>query len=161
MKFIPLSILLLFISPCNKPKSIASTTTQNDKNKVTITFRETACFGTCPVFTMTINGETNTATYLGEQNVTKIGTFAKYISNDSISKLTEAFEKIHFFDLDEKNFGNIPDLPSIIISYSSNGKTKTIEESTNKPSSLRELENLLKEIADSEGWRKMEEKEKH
>ncbi len=161
MKFISLSILLLFISPCNKPKTIASTTSQNEKIKSAITFQETACFGKCPIFTMTIKGETNMITYLGQQNVTKIGTFTKTISNDSISKLDEVFDKIHFFDLHDKDMGRIPDLPSIIITYSSNGKTKKIEESTNKSSSLRELESLLMTIADSEGWRKVEAKKKH
>ena len=158
MKFIPFSILLLFLAPCNSPKTIAKSQTEDDNSKVKIVFSKSPCFGKCPVFTMTISGTTKTVTYEGKQNVKKIGTYTKTISNDSISKLVKGFESAHFFDLDDKNSAYIPDLPSTFITFSNNGKTKTVEESTNKPSPLNDLEKQLTEIANSEGWQKAEEK---
>ena len=161
MKFIPFSILLLFLAPCNSPKTIASSQSSNDNSKVEIRFSKTACFGKCPVFTMTVSGAAKTITYTGKQNVKKLGTFTKPISNDSITILVREFDNIHFFDLNEKNMSGIPDLPSIITSYSNNGKTKTVEESTNKPSVLGNLEKILTEIANSEGWQKTEATDTH
>ncbi len=158
MKFIPFSILLLFLTPCNSPKSIAKSNKEEDNSKVKIVFTKSPCFGKCPVFTFTISGATKTATYEGKQNVKKIGTYTKPISNDSISMLIKGFESVHFFDLDDKNSAYIPDLPSIFITFSNNGKTKTVEESTNKPSPLNDLEKQLTEIANSDGWQKAEEK---
>ena len=155
MKFIVYALFILMLAPCNNPKSISHTKTETDNSKVIIIYKKTACMGKCPVFTMTINGENKTIIYAGQYNVTKIGTYSKAISNDSLTKIVAIFGNAHFLEMEDKNIGYVPDLSTTIISYTNHGKSKTIEESAIKLTGLGDLKKLLDDIADSDGWKKV------
>ena len=156
MKFILYSIFLFFLSPCNHPKSLSAANSVTDNSSIVITYRQTACFGKCPVASMTINGSTKTITYSGQMNVEKQGKYSKAISNEELDKLVAAFAKAKFETLNEKYMGQISDFPSVIITFTKDGKTKSVEDRKAGPAELVDLENLLKDIADSSGWKKEE-----
>ena len=173
MKLIIYSVFLLFLAPCNGTKKTASTassgtsasaTTQtaakNQLRTVSFSLQKTACFGRCPMFTLTINGETNTATYKGDQNVDKVGTYEKKISDDELQKLVDAFEKRKLFDMqDAYNKQQVTDLPSTYVSYSINGKSKKIQDRFQAPPELKELEKLLDDFGNTDGWEKIKDAE--
>ena len=161
MKFILSSFFLFVLAPCNAPKNVVNSKAEVDNSKVVITYHQSPCFGKCPVFTMTINGANKTIIYSGQSNVSKIGKFTKSIENDSITKLVEAFDNAHFFDLNDKYLGNIVDFPSTTISFTDKDRTKTVEERAVAPKELKVIEKLLSEIANSEGWKKEEEEAEH
>jgi hypothetical protein len=177
MKFILYSSFLFLLAPCNGSKKAISTTnsnstsasattktntspkTQNDLRTVSIIYRKTPCFGTCAAFTLTVNGSSNSVTYKGDLNVEKIGNYEKNISDDELTKLVNAFDKKKFFEFKDGYKTPATDIPSKLITYSINGKTKKVEDQQNAPAELKELEKLLDEIADSNGWKKVKDPE--
>lgn len=174
MKLIICSAFLLFLAPCNGTKKAASTATastsasasttqtaaKNQLRTVSFSLQRTACFGRCPMFTLTISGETGTATYKGDQNVDKVGTYTKKVSDQELQKLVDAFEKYKFFDmLDAYNKQQVTDLPSTYVSYSINGKSKKIQDRFQAPPELKELEKLLDDFGNTDGWEKVKDAE--
>ncbi|MCX6295949.1 MAG: DUF6438 domain-containing protein, partial [Bacteroidetes bacterium] len=147
--------LLLLIAPCNSSKKITKTAEQ-DNSKVVIIFQTTACFGRCPIYTLTINGESKIATFIGERDTEKLGTYTKSISNKELSDFKKAFEDSNFNSLNDEYPGTITDFPYKYITYTNNGKTKKIKERSGAPKELTDLEKLLSEYANSEGWKKTE-----
>jgi hypothetical protein len=155
MKTILYSIFILLLAPCNSPKNISSATA-NDYTGLIITFQTTACFGQCPIYTLTINGKTKTAIFKGEANTEKIGTFSKSITDDEISSLVNTFEAAKFNSLNDEYLGEIVDFPVKYITYTKKGITKKIKERSGAPDVLLSLEKTLYAFADSEGWKKTE-----
>jgi hypothetical protein len=158
MKII-ISLSLLFLGPCAGHKKVSQTVPAvQDNSTMTITYKRGACMGKCPSYTMSIDGATKTITYTGTQNVEKIGVFTKPVSDEELTKLSEAFKTAGFDSLDEKYLGEVTDFPSRYITYSNNGKTKMVQDRKGAPEKLHVLETLLENIADSppEGWTKQE-----
>ena len=156
MKLLIYPFLLLFIAPCNSSKKIIQSLTNNN-NKVTIVYKATPCFGRCPIYTLTINGESKTALFVGEKNIEKIGTYTKAISNKELEAFIKMFDDAQFFTLNDEYLGNITDFPIKYITYTKNGKTKKIKERSGAPKALTDLEKTLNDYALSEeGWKKTE-----
>ncbi|MBA3706173.1 MAG: hypothetical protein H0W84_09825 [Bacteroidetes bacterium] len=158
MKTLLYSVFILLLAPCNGSKKTAKTveTVVNDNSKVLITFQRTPCFGKCPTYILTINGETKTATFKGEQNTEKIGTYTKRVSDAELTQLVAEFEKAKFYSLNDNYLGEITDFPSQITGYSNKGKAKKIEDRSGGPAELLLLEKMLDDFTNSEGWKKVE-----
>ena len=154
MKLLMYSFFLLLIAPCNSSKKLAKTEEANKYSKVMITYQTTPCFGRCAIYTLTINGETKTATYLGTQNTEKIGTYTKPVTEKELEALVKAFQDAKFNSLNDEYLGNITDFPIKIITYTDNGQTKKIKERSGAPEELIHLEKVLIEYGNSEGWKK-------
>ena len=153
MKTFLYSVFILLLAPCNSGKK--ATTTASDNSKLEIVYQRTACFGKCPIYTLTINGSTKTATFKGEQNTDKIGTFSKSMTDDELTQLVNAFESANFNSLNDDYLGTITDFPMVLITYSNKGKTKRIRDRSDAPAELHTLEKILNEFSDTtEGWKK-------
>jgi hypothetical protein len=155
MKVLLFSFFLLVVAPCNSSKKAAQTQ-EKDYSKITIIYKTTPCFGRCPIYTLTINGETKTATFEGQKHTEKIGTYTKSISNTELDTFIKAFEDAQFFSLNDEYLGEIVDFPIKYITYTNNDKTKKIKERSGAPKALTDLEKSLNDYANSEGWKKTE-----
>lgn len=153
MKVFIYSFFLLLLSPCNSPKSTAKTT-QSDNSTVVIVYHTTACFGRCPIYSLTINGDSKTAIFIGEKDTEKIGTYSKSVSDKELNDFVKAFEDAKFNDLNDEYLGTITDFPFKYITYTNNGKTKKIKERSGAPKELTTLEKILNEYANSDGWKR-------
>jgi len=96
-----------------------------DLRSVSVTLKRTACYGTCPVYTVSIHGS-GLVEYFGEWRVDVPGPQMDRIPPGRVKDLLKAFEDIHFFDLEDKYFENCTDLPTAIISILVDGKTKQV-----------------------------------
>ncbi|MFC2005424.1 DUF6438 domain-containing protein [Chloroflexota bacterium] len=127
----------------------------NNLDEVQITLERTACFGFCPVYTLTIHGD-GTVVYEGKDFVKTKGRAEITITKEKVKQLVSAFEKIDFFSLnDNYTERTITDAQSVITSITVDGKTKTIEHyhgDFNAPEELSELEDMIDEIVNSEQW---------
>jgi hypothetical protein len=146
------SCLFLVLASCNSSQKLSGTT--EDYSKTTIVYEETPCFGECPVYTMTLDGATMTATFKGKANTTKIGTYSKAISSDEYSKFMEAIDKANFTKLNNEYMGLAPDFPIRIITLTKDGKTKTVKNRSDAPPELGVLEQVFKHFANTDGWKK-------
>jgi hypothetical protein len=95
------------------------------RSVVSVTLRRTACYGTCPVYAVTIHGS-GFVEYLGEIHVDIPGGQTGRIPPEKLIDLLRDFECIHFFDLQDKYSESCTDQPTTIISILVDGKTKEV-----------------------------------
>src|SRR3954463_512144 len=126
MKLFLSSILLLLLAPCNNEQKLNSSTTTGNYGTTNIVYAETPCYGNCPIYVMTLDGKTMTATFKGEANTEKIGTYTKSITNEEFSQFMNAFEKANFNSLENEYMGTVPDFPIRETTLTRDGKSKKI-----------------------------------
>ena len=147
------AIIVLAISLAGCARS--QTPQPSDIKDVVITLERTVCFGACPDYTLTIQGD-GTVTYEGRQFVRIEGTRTATISEAKISQLLSEFEKVDYFSLNNSYEKlEATDMPSAITSLTINGKTKTVRHyhgDFSAPEKLTELENKIDEIVNSDQW---------
>jgi acetamidase/formamidase len=142
------------------PKSIFIAT-QEKNNSITMT--RGPCFGTCPIYKVTITSD-GAVTFEGANFVKTKGTATSKITSEDFDKLVSEFEKIKFFSLDDRYEPGSPgclsaatDNPSARTSIKLNGKAKSVSHYYGcHPSEilgkLSGLERKIDEIAGTEKW---------
>ena len=145
-----LALVAIPITGCTSAKSNAS-----NNQDVVITLERTACFGTCPVYSLTIRGD-GTVAYEGKEFVDVKGEAETTISQDQVDQLVSEFEKVDYFSLNDSYIERtVTDLPTVITSISIEGKTKEIEHyrgDFSAPEKLTKLEDKIDEIVNSDQW---------
>lgn len=120
-----------------------------------ITLERTPCFGACPVYSLAIRGD-GTVNYEGKDFVKVKGTARTTISMDQVYKLVHEFEKADYFSLkDSYTERTATDMPSVITSITTGGRTKKIEHyhgDFSAPEKLTELEYMIDQIVNADQW---------
>lgn len=154
--FILLSILI-WCNGCSSTKE-QNTQTQNqqeDISDVRIILQRTPCFGTCPVYTVTVSG-TGDVQFIGTQYVNKEGELRKQIPVDSVRVLVNLFRKAEFFTMkDVYENRAMSDAPTAIITYATKDRKKTVNHylgDMTAPEVLRTLESRIDGIAAIREW---------
>src|ERR1041385_7939969 len=135
--------------------SMAAVHAQDTKANVAITLERTACFGTCPVYTITIydNGD---VVYNGEKFTDVTGEQKSQIDPAIVAQMVKSFEEAGYFDWKEAyDKYTITDLPSVITSVTHDGKTHRIERYTGDdtiPLALPYLEQWIDTMTNSGIW---------
>jgi hypothetical protein len=117
-------LLIVFFIACG-PAHASDLAHPKDLNSVSITLERTACFGRCPVYTVSLNGS-GQVVYKGDDNVDLPGEQKSQIDPGNVLMLLKSFDHIHFFSLADHYQGSCTDLPSEIISLSIDGRSKKI-----------------------------------
>ena len=155
MKYIPLFILLFGLLSCGSQKEVAKATlTQTEEviENPIITLTKGACFGTCPVYTLSIM-EGGKMIFEGLKNTTKLGTYSKQLTLEKMNELLSLFEQYKFMELQDFYESRVADLPAAAITYTKDGVTKKIVGKMERPQRVRDLEDKLAELAESdENW---------
>lgn len=124
-----------------------------------ITLERTACFGTCPIYALTIY-EDGRVEYVGQDFVTAKGEQTGSITPEKLQELVAAFQNADYFNLQDEYTAPITDLPTTITSFTFDGTTKTIRNYGGcldnmlvpAPQALCELENKIDEVTKSAQW---------
>lgn len=142
-----------------------------------IKLERTECYGTCPVYTLTITAN-GTVVYEGRRFVKSEGRVESKISPEQLSEILAAVRRADYFSMKDRYAlvedgcdGIWTDLSSAITTIRINGRTKTIrhyygcQDKPNDGISLRvyprdlyELENKIDEIVGSEKWVKIDQR---
>ena len=119
-----------------------------------------ACFGSCPVYTLDIDNAGN-AVYDGKRFTSRSGIHKYKLSNDQMNEIASMLEKINFFAYQDNFSSDIADLPTVKISHTNRGLSKSISGKDNRPKPLLELQKLLENIVnDDAGWVAVEQPKK-
>jgi len=126
---------------------------------VVIRLERTSCFGECPVYTVTVNGE-GEVTYDGVRAVRVRGIQTRRVPLARVSSLLDMAERIGFFDLADKypvpdRDGTVPvidDLSTVFVSITRDGRSKRIEDLVGAPERLKELERQIDDVAGTRRW---------
>lgn len=143
LRFLPLFILLTCIS-CKSKKAIL---TEDFK----ISMKKGSCFGSCPVYKLEIN-KNGLATFTGERFTDKFGEHTLELDSRKMEEVTAAFDNSDLAQYKDVYESSIQDLPTITLSYTNEGNTKTIVGKRERPAPVRNLQKLLEDIVKMEGW---------
>ncbi len=117
----------------------------------TITYNRTGCYGTCPIYELTIDGKGN-AVFVGERFTDKLGTWEKSLNKNTYQNLFKSFEEVRWGDLDAEYPAYVSDVPSTVFQYKNKKLEKQVIVTGEHPVELDELSALLNAIVASEGW---------
>lgn len=138
-----LSIILLF------------TNCKTSKLGITqINFTAGGCFGTCPIFKMTIVDD-GTATYDAIRFNKKQGQFKTTIQKVQLDSLNDLLTKADFFNLNNEYSINVTDHPTYTLAITlKNGQTKKIVDyGPSGPQELRLVYKKIFSLRESEDWK--------
>ncbi|MFL6282250.1 MAG: DUF6438 domain-containing protein [Pyrinomonadaceae bacterium] len=146
------------------PETATPAAAQAVPRDTVITLERTECFGTCPVYKVSVSAD-GTVTFDGKKNVEKKGVATGKINEAEVGRLVAGFEAVNYFSLRDAytpRSGNCPevatDLPSANTSITTGGKSKAVQHyhgcrgSKEELEGLTELENKIDEAADTRQW---------
>lgn len=130
--------------------------TQAQDSDVTpvITLERTPCFGSCPVYTITIFAD-GTVTYQGENFVDVTGEQTLTLDAATVAMMVETFADAGYFDWqDAYDTRTVSDMPSVITSVTRDGETHRIVRYTgdSAPLALPYLETWIDQMTESFLW---------
>ena len=167
MKIAAMSILMFVTCLAGCSGSIPGLTkrTAVRTDDLAITLKRTACYGTCPVYELTIDAEGNVA-FEGIKHTKTLGNATGKIGGNEIDRLISEFNSAGFLDLDD-NYDQktcpdfATDMSTVVVSLKQNGQTKTVNHNLGcstkgdhkpYPPGLRELENTIDQAARTSQW---------
>ena len=115
------------------------------ESSLMIEMEKTPCYGYCPVYTIKI-GKNGKGLYEGIENTDNVGVFRFKLSKDELAGLIQSFENIHFFELEDRYYKLMSDLPTTWVTYQASGKKKKIMDYYGAPQELRDLEKEIESL---------------
>jgi len=143
LSMILLGLVLLTGSACKKRNQVPES--------AQIVFKKTACFGTCPIYQMTISGN-GLATFEGERFTEKIGSYTKQFTKAQTQEIFKDLEGYDWESFEDHYPSQVSDLPSVIFEFRFKKTNKRITVRGEHPATLDVLDNMLSQIAESDGW---------
>ena len=121
---------------------------------IEIILERTACYGTCPIYSVTIDGDGN-VTYEGTQFVKTLGVQMYNIPQSSVEELVALVYQTNYFSLNDRYEFSATDLPTVITTVRIGDDTKTVENYGGAgPDRLSDVEAKIDELTDSESlWK--------
>lgn len=156
-----LSGLLLVASSCGggavseTPASNSFPAGDQIPEDLIIRLRRTPCYGSCPVYLLTVNAG-GKVKFFGQDHTETKGQAEGRISPEQVRQLIGEFKKAKFFDLEESYTTKDckTDFPSARTTILINGRVKKIDHNLGceAPPELTELEKRIDEVVNSKQW---------
>jgi hypothetical protein len=125
-----------------------------------ITLRRTACYGTCPVYSLEIFGE-GFIRYVGTEFVQYTGERRAVIPREAVENLVASFLKANYFALQDSyetyrapdgTFWHVTDLSTTYTSLRVGTRKKLVRDCAFAPKRLRDLEAEVDKVANTKRW---------
>jgi hypothetical protein len=133
---------------------ISTASTQSPAGPIVITLERTACFGTCPVYTVTVRDD-GSVSYDGRSFVRVPGKYAWQIDPAMVRALADEMTRAGFFDLKKEYTAMITDMPTTYTTLSIGARTKRVKDYFDAPPKLMELEKRIDEVSGAKGYVRM------
>lgn len=114
--------------------------------KVEITLSRTACFGTCPEYTVAMTDD-GTVTCNGKKSVRIAGVHTWKIDPSAVRALGDEMVKDGFFDLQDSYSSGMTDHPTVYTTLLLNGRYKAVRDYITGPPELKEIEARIDIVA--------------
>lgn len=125
------------------------------EDQLIIEMEKTPCYGYCPVYNLKIDQAGN-GIFKGVENTGHVGLFTFRLKKDEIADLHSAFGQAGFFELKNRYYQNVTDLPTIYLSYRFEGREKKIMDYYGAPRELKNLEKQIEALVLSKKMKKIE-----
>ena len=117
----------------------------------TIELKRLGCYGTCPIYTFTLNSE-GEAKFEGERFTEKLGSWEKQFDETELRPLWDLVSEKDWSLYDDEYPSNVSDLPATVLSIKMKRKVKMIYIQGEHPKALDDISNVLIMLAESPGW---------
>lgn len=128
---------------------------QPNVSNVEIRLVRGVCFGFCPDYTVTINGD-GQVSYEGRRFVNAVGARNATIPRENVAQLVARFDEIGFNGLRDSYRAQVTDLPTYTVSITRNGQTKTVVDyggtGAGMPQTVRALQDEIDRVAGTAQW---------
>jgi ankyrin repeat protein len=122
---------------------------------VKITLQRTACYGSCPAYSVEVNGD-GTVDYSGGTFVAFTGHHRGSIPPANVLELLNIFRAADYFSLDDEYRMSVTDNPTYITSIQIDGRRKQVKDyvglEIGMPQAVSDLENEIDRLSGSERW---------
>lgn len=122
-----------------------------DGRAIRIFMERTACYGTCPVYSVELR-EDGSVAYTGRASVRVSGSHTWKIDPSAVRALARDMEKAGFFDWKDEYTAPIMDLPSTYTTLTLGGRTKKIKDYFGAPAELRQFEARIDTASGARGY---------
>ncbi len=133
-----------------------------DMNSVILGIYRGGCFGSCPIYEITIHGN-GVAEYAGHQFVRVRDQQTTIISAEQLNRLLRELEELDFMAIEDRAFPTCADAPTVEVFLSFDGHKKTVlispyctPGSSGKQFRLAQFANEIDALVGSERWVKCE-----
>jgi hypothetical protein len=120
-----------------------------------ISMQRTACFGACPIYTVSITGS-GEVSYNGRRFVRVTGEQHGQASSADVAHLVAMMDNAHFFSLNDAYRASVTDLPSTEITFERGGQAKTVTDyggsMVGMPHEVSEIEAEIDRVANTAQW---------
>jgi len=148
-------IPLLMLFACDATKKAqgeaTSTETKDFTEATVIQMSKGPCFGTCPVYDLTIKGN-GEAMLVAKKFMDYEGTFNRTLKQEQVDALIGAFLDANFFEYEDAYTANVTDLPTTWITFTHDGRTKKVKAYYDIPESLVSLIDQVHAVAMDKAW---------
>lgn len=129
-------------------------TTKNTNNIAKVDFSTSPCFGTCPVFSMSIDGN-GTAVFDAKRFNDVTGEHKGMIKKAQLDSLFTMINKSDILSLEDKYTAQITDMPGYILFVQfTDGKSKTISDyGPSGPEKLKKIYDFITSLRGSQEWK--------
>jgi len=119
---------------------------------VSIALRRGPCFGTCPVYEVTLAAD-GTATWNGERFVDRTGRHEGQVDLNDYGRLSRFVARAGFFDWAPEFLANVSDLPDYFLTVVTADETKTVRQNgTDRPADFWVIAALVDHLAEAVSW---------
>jgi hypothetical protein len=117
-----------------------------------ITLRRGPCFGTCPMYEVTLRSD-GTATWYGERFVPRLGRYTGEVSVDAYQKLARFIQRAGFFGWQDEYVANVTDTPDYFLTVTTGQRSKTVRQNaTDEPPDFWVIATLIDALAATVDW---------
>ena len=135
--------------------SSTSATSVPLQGSVQITLERTACFGFCPVYTVTLRDDGSVA-YNGKEHVKVTGQQTWKIDPAAVRALAQEMQDAGFFELQDEYRAMVTDHPTVLTSLTAGGRTKKVINYVAGPQKLKDIEARIDQVAGTQRYVKGE-----
>ena len=114
--------------------------------KLAISMQRTACFGTCPVYTVRIY-EDGLVESPGTRFVKLAGAQSWHVEPAAVRALVAEIDKAGFFEMRDEYTAPVTDHPTTYVTVISGARHKSIKDYCNAPPALKEIEQRIDEVS--------------
>lgn len=150
LKMVKIIFFLLFILSASSCKN------QNlQTEEILISLEKTSCLGPCPAYKLEIFAS-GLALFNGTSNHEMIGKYKSQLDPQTLQQLVERFKNANFFNFKNSYTADVHDLPTTYLFFKNNGNEKMIQDYSNAPQALKDLEKLVADVIPALKWKKVD-----
>ncbi len=143
-----------FAPPERFPERLVMPPPVREDSDITITLQRTACFGSCPSYTVTLS--TGGIVFDADRYVVAPGKHTAPVARGEVRSLAKRFVEAQFYSMDAEYRMGVTDSPTYILTITIDGRSKKVVDYVGRgagmPGVISDLENEVDKLAKTGRW---------